>query len=319
MWLLLLVALGDCRGDPKSIERPSPFVHEFHQHSTIPRDTPIAKRKRRALDADNPIAAMNIDTTTLNNQEQWAVGMAYKFFGMLYVAPQDRTIEEITVVGSSETIAALGGVVVGSASYGDRTITMYTGHIPNIDAFLLVLLHEILHLMGFGSLASPDAHSFTARTNPLTLELDAASVAYCTREHMGAPEGARLYTDPALAHWNSSNDTWHDDLMLPVIQFDATAMSICTAKMVLLSRPEWKGNVCTKEDDCPAGQTCQSLGRHWLRVCQTPPVAKWSRPLDSSGAFVQFVVFSGTVAVLWIGILACHRRPLNPFQCASFA
>lgn len=325
MWVLLLLGVGrvwaDCLGDPHTIERPSPFVHELRKYGTVPRLSPetAARHRRDTVDGAEPVLSLDIDTETLSDREQWAVGLGYKALLLLYTSPRAYAVDTIRVVGSPETIGATGGgVLVGSANFATNTITMYTKNIPNTDAFLLVLLHEFFHLLGFGTLASPDARSFQDRVDPLTLRVDAPSIAHCTHAHMDAPLAALLYSDRGMSHWNASNSTWDDDLMLPTIQFDATAMSVCTAQMVVLSRPEWKSLVCTKDDDCPTPQTCQTLGRHWLKVCQNRPVAGWSRPLDTGGAFVQFVVFSAVVAVLWIGILACHRRPLDLYKSVWF-
>jgi hypothetical protein len=317
-WVVGVVALaslvnGDgCTSTPDNLKRVVPYSAEFYRHSTIRRiSPPPSLRHRRNVDDDEPVVDFIIDTSTLSNVEQHACGMVYRLILLLYSSPSDRAITNITIVGNPSIVELPGGnIILGTASSA-RLITIYPNAIPNMDAFMVVLLHEVFHIMGFGELSSLGALSFRDRADNMTLLIDAPSVAHCTVERMNGPAGAVLYSDINRAHWNASNQTWDNDLMLPTIYFGSTALSYCTVKMVLLSRPEWTDRLCDKDGDCYNGQICVTLGRHWIRVCQTTPLAVLTTTITPAHAITQFTVFIVVLSSLWIGILKCHQRPLE--------
>lgn len=321
MWFAVIASLCcvkshmDCHTLDPNPSHVSPYRSEFFTHSTIARldpTTSVARSRRGTADENEPILVFTIDPYTLTAHEQHAAAMVYRLFLLLYTSPREDAVDNITIVGSRATIAASGGgVVVGTASYGDQLITMYTANIPNTDGFMLVLIHEVLHLLGFGALASDGATSFIARTNALTLEFDAPEIAHCVEQYMGAGTGAVVYTDASRVHWNSSNATWNNDIMLAYISFDSTAASYCTIKTVLLSRPSWIDRLCRDETDCHSGDTCQSLGRHFFSVCQKPPVSPVVKGFDAEAALLQYCIFSLVLSCIWIGILACHEQPID--------
>jgi hypothetical protein len=87
-----------------------------------------------------PISAMTL--TNLNAQEYWVAGLAWKIMALLYKADSDRVALAITTVDGTVN---LGGstILLGSAEMGTRVIRLYTDNIPNPDALVLVLLHEV--------------------------------------------------------------------------------------------------------------------------------------------------------------------------------
>lgn len=314
-----VLALGhgtDCVTKDQTPGYVIPISTEFNHHSTRRREVNTETRHRRGTaDENEPILGFTIDTDTLTVREQYAASLVYRLVLLIYTSPEVDAIDNITIVGSRATINVGGGsVVLGTASFGDKLITMYTKHIPNLDGFMIVLLHEVYHIMGFGTLASDGATSFTGRTNALTLVHDALQINHCVETFMNAPAGSILYTDTTRSHWNSSNATWENDLMLPYINWGSTAMSVCTVKTVLLSRPSWVDRVCTRHDDCHSGDKCLTLGRHLFKVCQKPPLPALRKPFDAPNAFAQFFLFSLFVGLFWIGILACLQRPYDVLQ-----
>jgi hypothetical protein len=153
----------------------------------------------------------------------------------------------------------------------------------------------------------------------MTLEIDSPRITECVQEYMGAPSGTKLHSDATRAHWNNSSPHQQNDVMLPYIHFDSTATSRCTVEMVIESRPEWTTNLCTKNDDCHGGTECLSIGRHWISVCQIPPEATLTKPFNPAHAVAQFSVFSAAVSILWVGIVACLRRPTSICQTVRSA
>lgn len=344
MLVLLTLALStECQTKREYLENVAPYSYEFYRHSTIERalhpHQDSGERHRRGTADDNaPVGSFIIDSS-LPVEFQHATGMVYRFFLMLYTSPPAEQIENITIVGGT----SLGGssIVVGSAHYADMSITMYMDHIPSVDVYMVVLIHEVspcpvpgcelgciprltgrlqvLHLMGFGVLSGTGKRSFTNRSDPFTLEFDSPPILACVKKYMGAASDATLHSDAVRAHWNTSMGFMENDVMLPYIHFDKTATSRCTVETVLESR-SWTSHLCVDDDDCHDDTRCLTMGQHWISVCQIPPEDPPGRPYRPVHVLVQFAVFSIVVSVFWIGVVACVRRPMDIYRWnAAFA
>ena len=150
------------------------------------------------------------------------------------------------------------------------TVCRYTQHIPGLGALLTVLMHELFHLMGFGSLSTPPALPFVARSDPLTLRYNSSLVAAC----VGATSAVDMpRVDTTRSHWNPLTRYFGDDLMLPSLSFGKVKLGACTVQALLESRPGWTLGLCTKDIDCPTGQVCERINEQWGSVCHTPRVA----------------------------------------------
>jgi len=202
---------------------------------------------------------LTFNTTYLTDEDVYAVGLAYKFFAMVYTGEGI----DIIVQGSPLQVPTEKGVLLGTAS--TSTITLYTRSIPNVDATVLVTLHEMFHMFGFSTAHEQGAMSFVDRANPFTLEYESDATRRCA--------GGPVHVHRDLSHWNKSNPYFQDDVMLPYIDFSKSATSACTVKTVLESRPSWSHHMCTKDTECSGGNVCRRIGRHWIRVCHAPEVA----------------------------------------------
>jgi len=294
---MMLVFVGLVLGCASDVMHPNlvaPFIADYQAGLVVP---PPAQRHRRSLESP-PISGITIIPEHMSADDIRAIGIAYKFMTLVYTADGDTL--NITVQASPETISTGPDTyLVGLANPSTKTITMYTSHIPTSDAFVVVLLHEMLHLFGFSTLSSEGAGSFVSRANPYTLTYNSSSIALC------AGSTATVHTD--LVHWNTSHPYFTDDTMLPVIRYDKTATTKCTVLAVLESRPGWEHNLCDTSADCAAPKVCRSLGRHWIKLCQHPLAEhKWT--VSPSETILNMLAFSGAIVVLIGGILTCHNR-----------
>lgn len=257
---------------------------------------------------DPPISNYVI-SPAFSASNQHAAGLVYRAMSLVFQV-NASPIANITVIPGSTSDSSL----LGHALFGNATIVMYVANIPNYDAFVAVLIHEMFHFMGFGPIAHAGYTSFDDRTSPLTFEHTSPTVLACAQNI--DDQLTTLYADASLYHWNASMDAFRDDMMLPFITFDRTAVSTCSVKEVLVSRP-WDHRLCNTDADCSSSQFahCVKLGRHWPKVCRGP-----SAHLHGTGrrsGLAQFLVFSGIVVVFFAAIEACRRRPMNLY--APFA
>lgn len=294
-----------CTSTLKELKHPVHYASEFFETSTKHRQSTIShpKRAARSLIIGPPFASFNIDTSTLSTTQQYSCGLAYRLFVMMYQSEATYTIDNITIVGSEDVISSDGGVIVGTANMNTRVITMYTSLLPDADTFMIVLIHEILHLVGFGTLASPTKSSFVARTNTLTLVHDSENIRGCVETHMNSPPDPILYVDRSIAHWNASNTTWENDIMLPMISMHSR-MSMCTMKTVIDSR-QWSDEICVSNSDCTQPKTCQSLGFHLIKVCQYQHVKQKHHDYHKiEKTLSQMVIFILLITVFFNTLLA---------------
>jgi hypothetical protein len=292
MWWIALVACARASCSSTATQS-APYREEFMNHATV---TSSDTRHRRSL--DGPPASLTFNRTHLTADNVHAIGIAYKFMDMVYTAGVGI---DITVQGSPEEVSTGAGFLVGQANSATNTITLYTAKIPNNDALVIVMLHEMFHLFGFSQAHGDGAASFVSRVNMFTLVYSSAAVSSC----MGLDAPATVHSDHA--HWNTSNAFFADDTMQPYIKFDKTATSVCTVKAVLDSRPTWRDNLCETDTACRGGRVCRSLGRHWIRVCQAPELAH-TRTVSASQTALNVGVYAATICALVQGLLACHAR-----------
>lgn len=249
MMIVLLLSLGDCTGGGV----PRPLRHELVGHASR------TQRSRRSIEQP-PIQSMHINMTYLTDEHAYGVGLAYKFFAMVY---SGQGID-IHVQGSPEEPLAETGVLLGTANEDTNTITLYTKHIPNVDAIVLVTIHEMFHLFGFSTAREENALSFADRANAFTLDYNSSLMQQCT--------GKRVHVHRDARHWNYSDAYFNDDTMLAYIDFGKTATTPCTVQAVLESRPSWSHHLCSSDAACSNGNVCRLIGRHWIRVCHAPEV-----------------------------------------------
>lgn len=248
MIIALVLAIGECAGGGT----PRAFRHELVGHAAR------TQRHRRSLESP-PIRELTFNMTFLTDEDVYAVGLAYKFFAMVYAGEGI----DIMVQGSPLQVPTEGGMLLGTAS--GSTITLYTRSIPSVDGTVIVTLHEMFHLFGFSTAHEAGAMSFVDRSNPFTLEYNSIAMRQCA---------GKVHVHRDLTHWNKTNRYFQDDIMLPYIDFGKSATSACTVKAVLESRPSWSHHMCAKDTECSAGDVCRRIGRHWIRVCHAPEVAK---------------------------------------------
>ena len=280
MILTLLLALGECSGGGT----PRALRHELVGHGVR------TQRGRRSLESP-PIHDLTFNTTYLTDEDVYAVGLAYKFFVMVYTGEGI----DITVQGSPLQVPTEKGWLLGTAS--GSTITLYTRSIPNIDGTVLVTLHEMFHLFGFSTAHEAGAMSFVDRSNPFTLEYDSVAIETCA--------GGDVHVHRDLTHWNKSNHYFQDDVMLPYIDFGKSATSACTVKAVLESRPSWSHHLCTEDTQCSAGNVCRRIGRHWIHVCHAPEVVS-PRVFSPDDVMMNMFAYGIAIYVLTSCIPAVH-------------
>lgn len=296
----------------QSQSRDSEYRKERHKHVTGHRRA-RSYRARRANPNPigySPISLMNL-TGLSNVQQYWVAGNAWKLSTLLYQADSDKIDLSMTAVGGTVKTGSTT-ILLGSAAMSSRVITLYVDNIPSTDALLLVIMHEIDHLLGFGTLSSPGAESFYDRHNPITLVYDSLTINECVRSKQGYTGDVLLHTDANGAHWNLSSPQFDQyDLMMPIISFKDSGISVCSTHAIIESRPGWTHNLCEKDIDCQltAGATCVSIGHHWTKVCQTPHSTRRHRgPLSPTKTVSTFATFCFIVGVYWTVTLECRRR-----------
>lgn len=262
---------------PPLVQEYEAFVRRVHAHgaSAVNRrhhDDPV--RARRGTEtSSHPFARILTTPGNLTAVHHYVVGLAYKLLSLI-VPDVDEPIDDVTIQTSEQTIPAAGGdgeVVVGMADMSTRTVTLYVQHIPGINALLTVLMHELFHLMGFGTLSTPPALPFISRTDPLTLRYNSSMVAACVGETSAA--AADIKVDAMRTHWSPLTRYFGDDLMLPSLKFGSVKLGQCTVQALLESRPGWTLGLCTTDADCPTGLVCEHISQHWGSVCHTPTPA----------------------------------------------
>ena len=279
-----------CFGDPSGIVAYAKYGEEF-TGATLSNDT----------FTEPALQNFNI-STSFSISHQHAAALVYKSFNVVFDV-NNTPVENLSVFPGITTDNNL----LGQAFFSQRKIVMYIENIPNYDAFIAVLIHEILHFMGFGSLAHTSKSSFMARTNQFTLAHSTSdAVLQCAQLRDNNLQ--QLYADSSRSHWNASMQAFEYDIMLPFISFAQTLMTKCTVLEVLESRP-WSHRLCNTDDDCTSETSkCVSLGRHWPTVCRSPWVEHSSKRRVPTA---QFLIFSLVIFVLFVGIEACRRRPLD--------
>jgi hypothetical protein len=332
--VVILSGIGDipCHSTPSQLRRVAPLTSEYNAfvnaktvatavpekpadryrfHNLNAEAAHDLRRGRRSLvtAATSPISTLNL-TGVDDPHHKWAAGVAWKFMALLFIADEDRVdISVETVSGTIHTSDTT--ILLGTANMGTRTITLYVDNIPNADALVLVLIHEMLHLLGFGTLSSPGATSFQSRANPITLEYASPVMELCVAEKHGYHGDSTLHTDATRGHWNVSSPQFDSrDIMMPIISFAKSGISICTTRNVLESRPRWTDTLCFTDLDCQltAGAVCTNIGRHWISVCQarrhTQPTPVLATPSETT-----FLVFSfgAVLSVFWVLADECRR------------
>lgn len=287
MWILYLFAIADCVSHPDQLVRP--FVHEYTNHVTL-----TARQNRRRSLEQSPIESITVDTTHLTPDDVYAVSLAYQFMTLVYNGPGIS----IHVQGSPSVVTTDGGYLVGTAS-ADNVITLYTTTVPNNDALVIVVLHEMFHLFGFSNSHEEGAASFVSRVNPITLVYESPFIDAC----LGDKAPGTVHTDHA--HWNRSNEYFKLDTMQPFISYGATATTKCTVKTVLESRPSWTDNLCDGEV-CTGGKVCRSVGAHWIRVCQAPEATR--EGINERAIVFNVLAFLGMIGAALGGLTVCHRK-----------
>ena len=239
---------------------------------------------------------------SFSTSHKHAAGVVYKAFNVVFDV-NDAPLENISVFPGVTTDDKL----LGEAVFHERQIIIYVDNLPNYDAFIAVLIHELLHFMGFGSLAHGNKLSFMNRTSPYTLKHNTSSnVLKCAQKRDESLQ--QLYADSTQSHWNVSMRAFDNDIMLPFITFDKSLLSECTVLEVLESRP-WGHRLCNSDDDCGSETSkCVSLGRHWPHVCRSPLI---DNDRESKVAKAQFLIFISVISIIFVGIKACHQRPLD--------
>lgn len=300
-----------CMSTPELMTNPAPFVAEYlHFADNIGRSVqPVvasSNRHRRSVDFTrySPVINIVVEHDHITPSQLHIIGIAYKFFIMVYKADDD-VLETVTIRGRDDNPDKN---VLGVAEPYINRITMYVDVIPGPDVFLIVLLHEFMHLFGFSTQASPGATSFYDRSDPMTLLYNSPTIRDCLATRYGGPTNQLPSVDPARVHWNNSNHPVRHDLMLPYISFKETATSICTIQAVLESRPGWTSKLCDTDADCAVGVTsCRPVGTHWISTCQNPRPDVHLRSAVSPGT--QFVIFGIVVVLQFAGVSECrHRR-----------
>lgn len=318
-WWLIIVLLSGCAGHrdvpcvstPELLKLAVPLTKEYtefvtHHGEYAPHETGI--RHRRSTEQigcggqHSPVCRFFLDEGNLTDIDYYTVGVAYKAILMLFTPTEDRL--NITVVASSGTVSGVGGgVVVGTATMGSSLITMYTDHLDTTDKFLVVFIHEMLHLFAFGTLSSEGIDSFSERTNPVTLVHSSSNVNACVVEQGGS---LPVYTDSGRAHWNMSESFFSSDVMRPIVSFGTSGITKCTTTVVTESRPSWVSNLCTVDADCTGTKTCHKLGSHWISVCRDIPKKRPMKTPHLHGN--MFIIFMSIMVVFWMFILECQKR-----------
>ena len=333
-WVLVMtsgMAYGDditsCHSTPALLRHVAPFTDEYTQFvassrradSTNPQSPPQhpagdpRRRRSTAIVVGQPPIS-TLDLSGLSDPlHLWVAGVAWKLMALLFRVADDEDRIAMSIVAVSGTIhTGDATILLGTAASDTRVITLYVDNIPNEDAMLVVLLHEMLHLMGYGTLSSPGAGSFYSRHNPITLEYNSAATASCVRNLQGYTGSEPIHTDPSGSHWNMSSPQFDDhDLMKPILSFGKTDIGICTTLAVLESRPRWTNSLCYTDRDCQlfAGTTCQRVGHHWISVCQTRRDPDPVKTIDDPDKVVFFLgTYTVTIAVFWIITLQCRHR-----------
>lgn len=272
MILTLLLAIGECTGGGT----PRALRHELVGHGAR------TQRGRRSLESP-PIRDLTFNTSYLTDEDIYAVGLAYKFFAMVYTGEGI----DITVQGSPLQVPTDKGWLLGTAS--GSTITLYTRSVPNIDGTILVTLHEMFHVFGFNTAHEAGAMSFVDRSNPFTLEYNSIAIERCA--------GGKVHVDRDLTHWNKSNHYFQDDVMLPYIDFSKSATSACTVKAVIESRPSWSHHLCTENTQCSTGKVCRRIGHHWINVCHAPEVVS-AHVFSTDDVIMNMLAYALSIFVL---------------------
>lgn len=279
-----------CLGDPNGIVAYAKYGEEY-AGATLSNES----------FSDPTLENFNI-STSFSISHQHAAALVYKSFNIVFDA-NSTPVENISVFPGVTTNDRL----LGQAFFTERKIVIYVENVPNYDAFIAVLIHEILHFMGFGFLAHSSKSSFVTRTNPFTLAHSTSdAVLQCAQQRDNNLQ--QLYADANRAHWNVSMQAFSDDIMLPFISFGQSLLTKCTVLEVLESRP-WGHRLCDSDTDCASETSkCVSLGRHWPNVCRIPRVEHTSNRRVPTA---QFLVFSLVIFIIFVGIEACRRRPLD--------
>jgi hypothetical protein len=279
-----------CFGDPRGIVAYAKYGEEF-AGATLSNDS----------FTDPALHNFNI-STSFSVTHQHAAALVYKSFNVVFDV-NSTPVENISVFPGVTTDDRL----LGQAFFSQRKIVIYVENVPNYDAFIAVLIHEILHFMGFGTLAHASKSSFTSRTSPFTLAHSTSdAVLQCAQQRDNNLQ--QLYADSSRSHWNASMQAFSDDIMLPFINFGQSLLTKCTVLEVLESRP-WGHRLCNTDTDCTSETSkCVSLGRHWPNVCRSPRVDHSSKRRVPTA---QFLIFSSVIFILFVGLKACHRRPLD--------
>ena len=337
--LLCAGAEVPCESTPELLRHVAPFADEYGSFAkdaqrdyadtkaaAVPprfhynnRNAAEAARKHRRGRRANPnpvgvppISKMNF-SAPYTTKDYWVASLAWKIMALLYRAEDaDDRIDLVITTSPEKVKLSSSTVLLGTAAMNTRLITLYVNNIPSVDALVLVILHEMDHLLGFGTLASPTGTSFYARTNPVTLEFSSPVIAQCVADKHGYGGGVAIHSDATRSHWNMSSPQFDkNDLMKPLLSFGHSALSACTVLTVLESRPEWAHNLCFTDTDCQLteGAKCISVGQHWISVCQT---ARRTQPAVGPPGPIRtattFAVFSAVSWIFWAITIECRRR-----------
>lgn len=316
-----LVSITDvpCQSTPYHLLSVAPLTSEYtHYVKTtnfttpdVPSHTRIGRRNVQVSTLP-PISFINM--TRLNDpMHMWVAGIAWKLTKLLFLADSDQLSISI-VTESGTTHPTPSTILLGTANPSTRVITLYVDNMPNSDAMLIVLLHEMFHLMGYSTLSSPGSASFRDRTNALTLLYNSSRIDNCVREKQGYTGTGSLYSDADRSHWNMSlgDNRLFDphDLMMPILAFTKSAISVCTTQNVIESRPGWRDALCFSDADCQltVGYVCTKLGNHWISVCRPSSHAIPEAVFTARSIRYIVLTYIGTIKVFWILTLQCRKR-----------
>lgn len=196
---------------------------------------------------------------------------------------------EYTLLGTAEIIDNV---------QNNGLITLYPMSLNEISTFVVVV-HELLHILGFGT---QPWQELLIRTTPTFVSYNGTLANVYAR---GVP--LQVYSNTnvqlsQLSHWSPKSDILKNDIMQPVI--NEPSISSISMVVPMDTHTEWEHFACETNDNCPPEMSCFRPTNDLPGKCLEYTSTR-SYPVSS----ISLCILSGVSSIIYVlCIFECYKR-----------